>query len=138
MYSKKARVEAMVYLSQYEGVKKVLLEDTKHRSAKTVPEFYLQEWIYVDQVARDYPLDSLKYKYEIGEKTIIPRFMLFYENYDLDKRVNHIKTLFPNIEYETTIHPGFVDKVMHWLNPQNVNQTIHIYRNNDFKLQKRI
>jgi len=41
-----------------------------------------------------------------------------------------MKTLFPDLVYETTIEPGFMDEVLFWLNPINDNQIITIYRNN--------
>ncbi|MCK9269050.1 MAG: hypothetical protein RBR47_09575 [Bacteroidales bacterium] len=40
-----------------------------------------------------------------------------------------MRQLFPDLKYETTAEPGFVDKVMYWLNPHNKNDRIFIYRN---------
>jgi hypothetical protein len=61
-----------------------------------------------------------------------PRFFLFYEADNLESRVENVKAIFPNIEYETTIYPGMIDKLLHWMNPYNANQTIYIYKNMDF------
>ena len=32
------------------------------------------------------------------------------------------------LEFETTIEAGFIDKLMHWLNPRNKNYDIHVYK----------
>lgn len=66
----------------------------------------------------------------------VPRFILFEENKNLDARIANMKKYFPNIEYETTIEPGFIDNLLYKLNPINANQTITIYRNRDFYPQK--
>jgi hypothetical protein len=39
---------------------------------------------------------------------------------------------YPHLVYETTIKPGFVDWLVHWLNPINKNRCVIIYRNTDF------
>ncbi|RLD53774.1 MAG: hypothetical protein DRJ05_15890 [Bacteroidetes bacterium] len=131
MYSKRARVESMVYLSQYNDVKAIVLENSNISYVKLAPMFYLGQWV------KEYPVTSDNYE----EKLVViskyikapqPRFFLFYEEDNLGKRLERVKTIFPNIVYETTISPGFIDKVLHWMNPYNANQTIYIYRNDDY------
>jgi len=63
MYSKRSRVEAMIYLSKYPDVKGVVVEDSKHPDVKIPPEFYLGQWIYVDEVSQSLPLSRLKQLY---------------------------------------------------------------------------
>ena len=130
MYSKKARVESMVYLSKYKNIKYILLEDTNNDNAKICPKFYLNQWSSEYWVTQQI---SLKVYHEITwiGKNTTPGFVLFFEGKNINNRVNSIKTVLPNLEYETTIEPGFVDDIMHWLNPINANQIIFIYRNTD-------
>jgi hypothetical protein len=128
MYSKRARIESMIYLSKY-PVKYLLIEDTNNGSAKMPPQFYLGQWISVYEVSQGRPLDSLLFELNKYGWQYSPRFMLFFEDKNLQQRVNTLKKYFPDMKYETTIEPGFVDKVMYWLNPKNANQTIYIYRN---------
>jgi hypothetical protein len=132
MYSKKARVESMTYLSKYPDIKILLMEDIYHGTPKMPPEFYLGQWITEYDVAQDYPFDTLKNRLDHSNKSIYPRFVLFFEDRDIEQRVKKIKEITPNIEYETTIKPGFIDDLMYRLNPKNANQTIVIYRNKDF------
>ncbi|NVO18366.1 MAG: glycosyltransferase family 39 protein [Bacteroidetes bacterium] len=128
-YSKKSRVEAMTYLSRYKNIDVLLLEDSNHSSAKMVPQYYLNQWVDVisvtDQgVTFDSPRPIIQ-NVEISKA----KFVLFFENKNLQNRVLKIKQELPKLEYETTMDPGFLDKVMFWLNPVNLNQTIYIYRN---------
>ncbi len=58
----------------------------------------------------------------------LPRFVLFFEDNNLNNRIVAFRKIFPNIKEETVIEPGFIDKLVHWLNPVNANQTIYIYK----------
>jgi hypothetical protein len=136
MYSKKARVESMLYLSKYPNIRILLLEDIHHGTPKMPPEFYLGQWITEYDLAQDYPFDSLKLLLDHNQKSEFPRFVLFFENRDMAQRVAKVKQLLPNIEYETTIEPGFIDKLLYKMNPKNANETIIIYRNKDFFVNK--
>ena len=47
-----------------------------------------------------------------------------------------MKTVLPGLVFETSIEPGMMDKLLHWLNPINANQNIYIYRNTELIPQK--
>ena len=134
MYSKKARAEAMSYLSRYNNVKSVLLENTNSGGSDIVPKFYLGEWVNVYDINLNFPPDSLPPQAFISESE--PRFFLFYRDQNLDERVDNLKKYFPEMVFETASGPGMVDKIMHWLNPHNKNETIYIYRNKKYFPQK--
>jgi hypothetical protein len=131
MYSKKARVEAMIYLSQYNDIGKIMIENTVSNKIPQSPIFYAQQRIKDYGVTTDNPLSNFAENVR-SEKEHQPRFILFLEPEKLDERVSKIKEVYPNIIYETTINPGWLDKILYWLNPLNANQTIVIYRNRDF------
>lgn len=131
MYSKKARVESMTYLSKYDNIKSILLEDTEKDNAKLAPQFYLGEWVRYYTVTKSSPIEELS-EWARNDLNFQPRFMLFFGEENMEKRVVGLKEVYPNIEYETIIEPGLVDKILHWLNPKNANNTIIIYRNTDF------
>lgn len=132
MYSKKARVESMIYLSKFENISYILLENSNKNYVKICPHFYLGQWIGEYEVTNDNPGKKLEkvvnYEYERQ-----PRFFLFFEEDRIEKRVKFIEEFFPNIAYETTIEPGFIDKLLYWMNPYNANQTIIIYKNMDYE-----
>jgi len=134
MYSKKARPEAMGYLSRYGDVKSILLENTNSGSSDIVPKFYLGEWVNVYDINLNFPPDSLP-PVAFGAE-MEPRFFLFYRDENLNERVDNLKMYFPEMVFETISEPGNVDKVMHWLNPHNKNETIYIYRNRKYFREK--
>jgi hypothetical protein len=131
MYSKRARVESMIYLSKYDNIKAVVLENSNISYVKLIPMFYLGQWI------KEYPVTNENHQEKLAAIPNYftmpqPRFFLFYEADNLESRVENVKAIFPNIVYETTISPGIIDKLLHWMNPYNANQTIYIYKNRDF------
>jgi hypothetical protein len=132
-YSKRARVESMCYLSKYPHLTYLMVEDTNHGRAEMLPLFYLGQWdVSVWEVKPQKPASMfIKQIKKIGWE-YAPRFVLFYGTENLDKRLDSIKMGAPHLEYETTIEPGFIDKMMYKLNKHNSNQTMVIYRNKDF------
>jgi hypothetical protein len=132
MYSKKARVESMVYLSKYENINRILLEDSNSEKFIMPPLFYLNQWVGYYSVTKSNYLDSLKKVLSKEPQENYPKFILFFDQKNLTKRLDSLKTVFPNLAYETTINPGFVDDILYRLNPRNTNQTIIIYKNKDF------
>ena len=134
MYGKRSRVEAMSYLSKYDQVNAILLENTNGSSIQILPQFYLGQWIERYELTQAKPMNQLPDFSKHPE--IEPRFVLFFRDENLDERVNELKPILPDLEFETTIQPGLVDKVMHWLNPFNVNEEIYIYRNKKYFKQK--
>ncbi len=131
MYSKRARVESMTYLSKYENIGYILIENSNRGEVQMTPIFYLGQRVYDYGVTDKSGVGQLP-EHVINDPQYQPRFFLFFETLNLDRRVDNMKKVFPNIEYETTIEPGMIDKILYWLNPLNRNQTIVVYRNRDF------
>lgn len=135
MYSKKARVESMTYLSKYPDIKDIVIENSNRGEVQMTPIFYLGQRVY------DYGVTAQSGPEKLPESAKTnpqhqPRFFLFFETQNLEQRVENMRKVFPNIEYETTIEPGLVDRILYRLNPLNRNQTIVVYRNRDFYPQK--
>ncbi len=129
MYSKKARVESMVYLSQYPSVEYFIIEDVNKDVLRFPPQFYLGQWAYYEAIMKkdDFNLFASRMKRMPENKQ--PRFILFYQPNEIEKRVERMKEIFPELTFEKMIEPGMMDKLLHWLNPINDNQNIYIYRN---------
>ena len=129
MYSKKARVESMCYLSKYESLSDFLIEDSNKNVLRFPPQFYLQKWINYEALMQADDFETYKSRNIQKAADHQPGFILFFQPDNLDSRVERMKTVFPELIYETTIEPGLLDKLLHWLNPINDNQNIYIYRN---------
>lgn len=129
MYSKKARVESMTYLSKYKNLSYFIMEDANKNVLRFPPQFYLHQWVDYDAVMKGDNFEDFSHLKDWSKLKNQPGFVLFTQPDHLDERVNRMKTLFPDLVYETTIEPGMLDKLLHWLNPINDNQNIYIYRN---------
>ncbi len=129
MYSKKARVEAMVYLSQYEDLSYFIIDDVNKTSLRPPPMYYLDNWVYYDPIMKNTNLDQFKSAKKWNHPENQPGFILFMESENIESRVAFMHSVFPDLEFETLIEPGMMDRVLHWLNPINDNQNIFIYRN---------
>lgn len=126
MYSKRSRIESMVYLSKYQNINSLLIESSNESSSQYMPLFYLNQWPQYHVATSDKPVNSEQIPWEEGSK---PDFVLFLEEKGLESRLENISLVLPNLTYETTIKPGFIDNLLHTINPHNRNYIITIYRN---------
>ena len=127
MYSKRAPVEAMSYLKKYKDIEAIVVDNSTHASVPLMPQFYLDQWVEIYEVTTVHPVGLLPRS--MSFKDIEPDFVLFIRDEELPQRLEAMRELFPELEYETTAEPGFLDKMLHWLNPHNKNDWIIIYRN---------
>lgn len=127
-YSKKNRVESMTYIAGKKDLTRIAIEDSNRDDFLMPPLFYLQKWGYVYGITKQHP-DSLFYKdYTNALPQEKPNYIVFMQHENIDERVANLKKYFPTLTYETTIEPSYIDKLMHWLNPVNKNQTTYIYK----------
>jgi len=136
-YSKKSRVESMTYLSHYPDINNLMIEDTNRGSTVPLPLFYLGHWANIYQLSQEvskktashyHSLESLDY-FRSSNPAEYPEFILFFGDKNLDGRLKNVMTIFPSLQYETRIDPGFTDRFMTWINPANKNESMYIYRN---------
>jgi hypothetical protein len=120
-------VEAMSYLKNYNDVKVIVVEDMNRNSAQMVPRYYSGQWmqpLYKSKLGvKQYVADSLPSRVQDAS------FVLFYSDENLQPRVDSMKKEIPALVFEKTFEPGFIDDIMHKLNPVNRNETIYMYRN---------
>ncbi|MFC2102364.1 glycosyltransferase family 39 protein [Bacteroidota bacterium] len=131
-YSKKARVETMNYLSKYPNINHMLVADDDNRP-ELFPRFYVHQWphIYCEFIDKEDTEEMILRVHDLPHSQH-PRFILFSGIARLQERVMKTRESFPFIVYETTIEPGFIDWLVHWINPINQNNVITIYRNCEF------
>jgi uncharacterized membrane protein YphA (DoxX/SURF4 family) len=129
VYSKRARVEAMIYLSKYKEVKYMLVADADD-NPELFPRFYLGQWpgMYDEFRGNENTMTMIERVSRYPIK-IHPRFIFFTGSKLKPEIIIQARKSFPFLVYETTIEPGLIDKVMHRLNPINVSRNVFIYRN---------
>jgi hypothetical protein len=125
-YSKKTRVESMLYLSKYKQVEPLV----KLSDVPMLPLFYLGQWVDRIDIDKDRTGSSIAALLENG---IEPRFVLLTDNKQASQTIDSLRLYVPDLIFETKIQPGFVDKLLFSLNPfHNKNETILIYRNQKY------
>lgn len=127
-YSKKARVESMIYLSHYPETQNIIIENLNNDHirlpAKTYSNNCFLNYVEIDKKNTwENEIDS------IGDKPIA--FILFEGEENLQERVAESRKYIPNLVYETTCKESFIDALVQIINPLNSNYPIIIYRNND-------
>lgn len=128
-YSKKARVEAMTWLSRYKDIPAIVVLD-EDNSPELMPKFYLGQWpVSYNEYEGDRSADSILAVTVKFSGIKAPAFFLFTGDQKVGPLISKAKEKFPGLVYETTIEPGFLDQLVHWLNPINKNRRIFIYRN---------
>jgi hypothetical protein len=146
-YSKKSRVEAMKYLSGDKNLTSIAVEEAGGKRAVMMPSYYIGKWIKVYLVKPYNASDTVQQKIDLSKTGVFipvkslhyfnlvpenenPDYILFHGSKDLEQRVLKAREVFPELQFETEIKPGYVDRIMLWLNPANRNQPIYIYRTN--------
>lgn len=127
-YSKRARVESMSYLHRYNGINNILVENSNRANINLQPMYYMGQWATYTPVSTTHPVSAIP-QWQIDDPERSPDFFIFEGARNIEQRVKAMKAVFPFMEYETTIHPGMIDRILHWLNPVNANQNAYIYRN---------
>jgi len=132
MYSKRSRVESMLYLSHYQNIHSFMIENTVENVTLWSPLFYAAQYPKEFIFTKANPIDSL-IPWDAADE---PRFVLFYTTENLQKRVAHMTKILPQLSYETTIEPSFIDQFLAQINPVNKNYVVTIYRNKKYQLEK--
>ncbi|MBC6607926.1 glycosyltransferase family 39 protein [Hymenobacter sp. BT188] len=153
-YSKKSRVEPMVYLSQKTDLRGLVLDFGPH-GTKMPPIFYLGRmgaeasafipdssgvWRRYQQqrhlpanFVMTYALNDQKpLRRLISEMNYTqrrPTYLLLVGDKDIDRRLDRLRLLFPNLKLEHTITPSPYDQVLHALNPRvHKDEHVRIYQ----------
>lgn len=136
-YSKKTRVEAAYYV--YENAKDdrftLLIENTGGGKVPQYPKFYSQNWdTYEFYLGNEKDFEKLRWwmSPEGPEDRSKVKYIMFFNNKNIETRIDSIKNYYPNITFEKEIKAGGIDKILHDLNPKNNNHDLFIYRNDDY------
>lgn len=126
-YSKRSRVEALYQLRGLGPVTGLVVEDTYEGEAPMPPLFYLGQWdmTVLPWTQRTADLDSA---FVAKSDRPRPNTVLFFGEEELAERKGRLEAVMGPLEIVGRAEPGFIDQVVHWLNPVNRNETIVIAR----------
>ncbi|MCB9169254.1 MAG: glycosyltransferase family 39 protein [Flavobacteriales bacterium] len=126
-FSKRSRVETMSLLRDMPEVHGYIEEDSSEGEAPLLPLYYFGRWdlgqAWVTDTTTD--LRALVDAYAPAQR---PNIVLFVGKEDLDQRIARVQRQLGPLRIEGEAEPGLVDRVVHWLNPVNRNETIVITR----------
>jgi hypothetical protein len=129
-YSKRNRVEAMVYLAKKGDVNHIAIEDSNRDDILIPPRFYLQQWTETFPITNKNASTFYADTYSKTPPSERPNYIVFMQPDHLEERVQNLKKDIPTLTYETTIEPSFIDWLLNKMNPRNKNQTSYIYKIN--------
>ncbi len=134
-YSKRARVESMCYLSKYQDIDNIMVENSNKDGINLLPMYYLGQWAGYGEINNTRPASVVGTWYKENYLNM-PDFVIFEGEKNIEYRLAEVKKVFPDIVYETTVSPGMIDRILFWLNPVNENQNMYIYRNTQSRPHK--
>ena len=122
----------MYYLSKYPYLFNIVTMD-ENGDVPMPPLFYTGKWPrYPEKLRGDTTIFQRVTVMAAGPRFYHPQFFLFTGDRNLESRIAAAQKSFPLLVHETTIEPGFVDKLMHRMNPVNKANKVYIYRNREF------
>lgn len=118
MSSKYSRINAMYSL--YKETKQnplILMEGSGDASISQMPKFYANKWhaSFIEKTTLDSIPDNLDYVFFAGKG-------------NLSERVNHYKKKYRTLHLHKVCEPSLTDKIVHELNPRNVNEYIEVWK----------
>ncbi len=144
-YMRRTQVESMLFLSKYrQSVHSIFVDDSGQTSSKSFPPFYfggrLVQYTYNKQSDPDpsivksfvnegndvRSLFSRDFFVGMGD-TLLPSFVFFYGDYDLQQRTEAVQKIFPDLTYVTKFTPSLCDRVIQYFNKSNLNPPVYIY-----------
>ncbi|MEQ9064837.1 MAG: DUF2079 domain-containing protein [Vicingaceae bacterium] len=126
--TKKSRVDTSYYLGQQSNVEGILLERSEDYSCYMLPRYYSGDWtspqICYSRGVR-YQLSDPLLKEMVLTKQL--NYVLFIEERNIEERLERFTNIFPNMRFKASFEPSYIDKLLHYLNPVNQNETIYVY-----------
>lgn len=129
MYSKKSRVESMTYLRQFKDIQYFIVEDVSNSIVRFPPVYYTGQWPRYDAITNEKGYAELAIEKNWSTLENQPRFVLFFQEENLQTRLDSVTKYLPDLVYETKVNPSMMDRIIHRINPVNANEKIIIYRN---------
>lgn len=127
--SKISRVDAMSYLGEKKDTRAFILETSNSDDIILMPRYYMGEWKEYYKVRKSYTIDMLAADLNKDTSMLRPNYLILGEPLNKEVRLHDVEEYFEDVTYETTIESGYLDRLMHWLNPYgNENQTYFIYK----------
>ena len=130
--TKKSRVDTMLYLRNLNDVSGLILERSGEYECYLLPRFYQGDWVmpqvcYSMAVSQQLQGQTLK---EYLDRLSV-NYLLIIEDKDSKIRLDRFKAIYPGLTFVREFRPSYIDRLLHFLNPVNRNETIFLYKLSD-------
>ncbi|MFN6086254.1 MAG: glycosyltransferase family 39 protein [Fluviicola sp.] len=126
MPSKKSRMDTMYSLyGHVKGNEHILIEATGETNPEMMPFFYSGKWRYGIQERWSTDTTSIDTICKVKHDLIF-----FFGQDSLKERIHSFKKFYPNMKLHAQIQPGYVDKLLHSINPRNSNSYVEVWWTN--------
>ena len=128
-YSKRSRAEALYALRDQRPIVGFVIDDIEDESPPMPPLFYMGQWdMEVIPWGTAHSADNLADHLDSMRIQRRPDIALFIGEEDLDARIDRMERDYGTVQVIGREEPGSIDRLVHWLNPVNRNETIVIAR----------
>lgn len=118
MSSKYSRINAMYSLYHETNQKPlILMEGSGDASISLMPKFYANKWhaSFIEKTTLDSIPEHINYIFFAGKG-------------NLNNRIKHYRKKYKSLQLHKICEPSLTDKIIHHLNPRNVNEYIEVWK----------
>lgn len=127
-YTKKEHVETMVYLSKKEDLSRYLLDNRNIDGHTMIPQYYFGNWDFQYVMNKQHQPRWLQDQIVTDQEHPYPNYLVIYSDHLLDERKSEVEKYFGPLKFDTIIEPGSLDRLLHFFNPRNKIERVHIYK----------
>jgi len=129
-YTKRNRAEAMTWLYHQDDFNNMIIESSHKNDFLMPAQYYLGEWKqYFYVTAKKHSADLVRTNVENVSDDLRPNYVVFFEQEKLEERKARFEKGYGKpLELAVVVEPSYIDALLFKLNPNNDNQTTHIYR----------
>ena len=126
VYSKKARVETMLYLKGKENTNRLLIDGKNKNGYKMLPQFYMQKWSKLNIINKDKSYTAIN-------NNSTDKYIIFFGDDNLNSRIDSVEKYIGEVKLEYKSSPSIVDYILNKMNHHNANDTIFVYSKVNFE-----
>lgn len=119
-YPNKAEVKALTHISKDKNLKSIVIEDKISSETKKVPLFYTRHWAKCEIIDDDNSMIDISQDVD---------YVIFKESKDIEMRVEEMKKVLPNLQYEATFKPHYTNILYNWLVNSKHDDNMIVYKN---------
>lgn len=124
-YTRKSRVETMTFLADQKDMTNYIWDCSQMESYLLPPRFYAERWDTHFILIKNSDMEMVLK----NSSMVKANYIVFVGDEMLEEKKARIMKTYPNIQHLKTVEAGFLDLVLHKMNPNNNKfERFHIYK----------